>query len=159
MPVSIDLFWSFRSPYCYLALDRFLELTRTYSVEVNVRPVYPLAIRSPEFFTRVHPNYRRYHLLDSRRLAEFLGIPYLRPIPDPVVQDLETSRIAPEQPYSFGSPAWAWQPCWPCVAWGVLTMSLVFCGTALSKGGIRRLAPGWTKAEGSMKTSQFIWAR
>jgi 2-hydroxychromene-2-carboxylate isomerase len=101
MPVSIDLFWSFRSPYCYLALDRILEITRTYDVEVNVRPVYPLAIRSPEFFTRVHPNYRRYHLLDSRRLAEFLGIAYRRPIPDPVVQDLETNRIAPEQPYIF----------------------------------------------------------
>ena len=38
MPMSIDLFWSFRSPYCYLALDRILELTRTYDVEVNVRP-------------------------------------------------------------------------------------------------------------------------
>jgi 2-hydroxychromene-2-carboxylate isomerase len=101
MPALIELFWSFRSPYCYLALDRILELTRTYEVEVNIRPVYPLAIRSPEFFTRVHPNYRRYHLLDSRRLAEFLAIPYRRPIPDPVIQDLETNRIAPEQPYIF----------------------------------------------------------
>jgi 2-hydroxychromene-2-carboxylate isomerase len=101
MPALIELFWSFRSPYCYLALDRILELTRTYEVEVNIRPVYPLAIRSPEFFTRVHPNYRRYHLLDSRRLAAFLAIPYRRPIPDPVIQDLETNRIAPEQPYIF----------------------------------------------------------
>ena len=101
MPMSIDLFWSFRSPYCYLALDRILQLARTHDVEVNVRPVYPLAIRSPEFFTRVHPHYRRYHLLDSRRLAEFLGIPYRRPIPDPVVQDLETNGIAPGQPYIF----------------------------------------------------------
>src|SRR5688500_7231524 len=101
MSLSFDLFWSFRSPYCYLALDRILELTRCYDLEVRVRPVYPLAIRSPEFFTRVHPNYRRYHLLDSKRLAEFLATPYRRPIPDPVVQDMENNRIAPEQPYIF----------------------------------------------------------
>lgn len=101
MSHSLDLFWSFRSPYCYLALDRILEITRRYALEVNVRPVYPLAIRSPDFFTRVHPNYRRYHLLDSKRLAEFLGIPYRRPIPDPVVQDMQNNRIAPEQPHIF----------------------------------------------------------
>jgi 2-hydroxychromene-2-carboxylate isomerase len=101
MSHSLDLFWSFRSPYCYLALDRILEITRRYALDVNVRPVYPLAIRSPDFFTRVHPNYRRYHLLDSKRLAEFLGIPYRRPIPDPVVQDMQNNRIAPEQPHIF----------------------------------------------------------
>ncbi len=101
MTLSFDLFWSFRSPYCYLALDRILELVGTYDVEVNVRPVYPLAIRTPEFFTRVNPSYRRYHVLDTKRLAEFYGIPYRRPVPDPVVQDLETSQIAPDQPYIF----------------------------------------------------------
>ncbi|MBA3517340.1 MAG: hypothetical protein H0T75_06810 [Rhizobiales bacterium] len=53
MTLSFDLFWSFRSPYCCIALDRILALVRTYDVEVNVRPVYPLAIRTPEFFTRV----------------------------------------------------------------------------------------------------------
>ena len=95
MALAFDLFWSFRSPYCYLALDRILALVARYEVDVNVRPVYPLAIRSPEFFARVHPSYRRYHLLDSRRLADYLGIPYRRPVPDPVVQDLHTSRIAP----------------------------------------------------------------
>jgi 2-hydroxychromene-2-carboxylate isomerase len=101
MTLSFDLFWSFRSPYCYLALDRILDLVRTYDVEVKVRPVYPLAIRTPDFFTRVHPNYRRYHILDTKRLAEYYGISYRRPVPDPVVQDLQTSRIASEQPYIF----------------------------------------------------------
>jgi len=97
--LCFDLFWSFRSPYCYIALDRILSLVRTYDVEVSVRPVYPLAIRTPDFFTRANPSYRRYHLLDTKRLAEYYGIPYRRPVPDPVVQDLETSRIAPDQPY------------------------------------------------------------
>ncbi|MBM1171489.1 2-hydroxychromene-2-carboxylate isomerase [Microvirga arabica] len=101
MTLSFDLFWSFRSSYCYLALDRILDMTATYDLEVNVRPVWPLAIRNPEFFTQVHPNHLRYHLLDSKRIAESLGIPYRRPNPDPIIQDMETGRIAPDQPYIF----------------------------------------------------------
>ncbi len=96
---SFDLFWSFRSPYCYLALDRILAVGREYEVAINVRPVYPLAIRSPEFFKRVHPSYRPYHLLDSQRVADHLGVPYRRPLPDPIVMDMETNAIAPDQPY------------------------------------------------------------
>lgn len=101
MTLALDIYWSFRSPYCYLALDRILSLTRTYDVEVGVRPVYPLAIRTPEFFTRSNPLYRSYNLLDTQRLAEYLQVPYRRPVPDPIVQDLATSRIAAEQPYIF----------------------------------------------------------
>ena len=101
MSLSFDLFWSFRSPYCYLALPRILQIHKKYDVEVNVRPVYPMAVRSPDFFKRVHPNYRRYHLMDSQRVAEYLGIPYRRPIPDPIIQDLETNEIAAEQPYIY----------------------------------------------------------
>ena len=62
---SFDLFWSFRSPYCYLALDRILEIERQFDVFVNVRPVFPLAVRTPDFFKNVNPKYRKYHLMDS----------------------------------------------------------------------------------------------
>jgi len=95
----VDVFWSFRSPYCYLALDRVLDLSRTYAVEVQIRPVYPIAVRNPDFFRTVNPKYRRYHLRDSRRMAEYLGVPYRRPVPDPIRQDMETNEIAAEQPY------------------------------------------------------------
>lgn len=101
MSLSFDVFWSFRSPYCYLALDRILHLRATYDVEVTIRPVFPLAVRTPDFFKRVHPNYRRYHTLDSHRVAAFHGIPFRRPVPDPIVQDMETHAISPHQPYIF----------------------------------------------------------
>jgi 2-hydroxychromene-2-carboxylate isomerase len=96
---SFDLFWSFRSPFCYLALDRILEINKTFDVTVNVRPVFPLAIRVPDFFRKVNPKYRGYHVKDSQRVADYLGIPYRRPVPDPIIQDMETNAIAPEQPY------------------------------------------------------------
>ncbi len=101
MTLAFDLYWSFRSPYCYLALPRLLQIHAQYDVEVNVRPIYPIAVRSPDFFKRVHPNYRRYHLLDSKRVAEYLGIPYRRPVPDPIVQDMQTHAISSEQPYIY----------------------------------------------------------
>lgn len=101
MTLEFDLYWSFRSPYCYLALPRLLQIHTQYDVDIKVRPIYPIAVRSPDFFKHVHPNYRRYHLLDSKRVAQYLGIPYRRPVPDPIVQDMQTNAIASEQPYIY----------------------------------------------------------
>ena len=101
MGFSIDLFWSFRSPYCYLALDRLLTLNRNLGVEINVRPIYPIAVRTPDFFKTTNPLYRPYHTLDSHRVAESLGVPFRRPIPDPIQMDMKTGIPDPEQPYIF----------------------------------------------------------
>lgn len=95
----VDVFWSMRSPYCYFALDRLLALRGDFSVDVAVRAVYPVAIRNPDFFATAPKHYRPYHLLDSQRVADRLGIPYRRPVPDPIIQDMETNKIASEQPY------------------------------------------------------------
>lgn len=101
-PLSFDLYWSMRSPYCYLALDRILDIQRNYNVELNLRIVYPIAIRDPEFFkVRASKHYRPYLLMDTARLAQYYDIPFRRPIPDPVVQNLETSEISAEQPYIY----------------------------------------------------------
>ena len=100
--LSFDLFWSMRSPYCYLALDRLIEMQQYYHVEINLRIVYPIAIRDPDFFkTRASKHYRPYLLMDTARLAEYYEIPFRRPIPDPVVQDLATSEISQQQPYIY----------------------------------------------------------
>lgn len=100
--LSFDLYWSMRSPYCYLALDRIIEINRHYEVDINLRIIYPIAIRDPDFFkTRASKHYRPYLLMDTARLAEHYGIPFRRPVPDPVVQNLATSEIADEQPYIY----------------------------------------------------------
>ena len=48
MTLSFDLFWSFRSPYSYLATPRLVRLAAEYDLDVNVRPVLPIAVRAPE---------------------------------------------------------------------------------------------------------------
>jgi 2-hydroxychromene-2-carboxylate isomerase len=99
--LDVDLFWSFRSPYSYLATGRTLALARDYEVEIAVRPVLPLAVRKPDFFERVNPLWPPYVLRDIKRIADWLGIGIAWPRPDPIVQDFATRRVAPEQPYIF----------------------------------------------------------
>jgi 2-hydroxychromene-2-carboxylate isomerase len=97
--LEIDLYWSFRSPYSYLALHHVRALSKTYALRWNVKVVYPLAIRTPDFFQRMDKGWRPYLLIDTQRLAQYLGMPFRRPTPDPIVQDPKTLVIAAEQPH------------------------------------------------------------
>lgn len=99
--LSIELYWSFRSPYSYLILPRILSLTEQFYVEVDLRIVHPAAVRNPDYFKTMNPLARPYFFKDSARMAEFLNLPFRRPIPDPIVQDPETLEIAKEQPYVY----------------------------------------------------------
>jgi 2-hydroxychromene-2-carboxylate isomerase len=96
---SIDVYWSFRSPYSYLATPRLAEMEFEYDLTVNVRPVYPLAVRSGAFFSQVNPLWIPYLMRDTLRIAEMLGLPYRWPRPDPVVVDMQTRAATPNQPY------------------------------------------------------------
>jgi len=97
--LSVDLYWSFRSPYSYLATPRLCDLEREYDLTIAVRPVYPIAVRYGEFFERVHPLWVPYLMRDTMRIAEMLGLPYRWPRPDPVLIDPATRRAATNQPY------------------------------------------------------------
>ena len=99
MTLSVDLFFSFRSPYSYLALPKTLKMVADYDVTVNLRPVYPLAVRVPGFFKRANPQFARYSVLDSSRVAKHENIPFRFPRPDPILQDMTTLDVAENQPY------------------------------------------------------------
>jgi 2-hydroxychromene-2-carboxylate isomerase len=99
MTPTADLYYSFRSPYSYLAVGRYRAMHEEGLVEIALKPVYPLAIRQPDFFERNHPNWLGYTFRDMVRVAQFHGIPFGRPQPDPIVQDVATRQIAADQPY------------------------------------------------------------
>lgn len=101
MTLSAELFFSFRSPYSYLAIGRYRALAEMFDVDIALRPVYPLAIRQPDFFERNHPNWLGYTFRDMMRVAQFHGIPFALPKPDPIVQDFATRKIAEDQPHIF----------------------------------------------------------
>ena len=100
--MEIDVFWSFRSPWSYLATKRLREWQEQYRLQVNFRVVYPIAIRMPEFFDQVQPQWFSYFVTDVRRVAEFLGLPFAGAKPDPVIQLVDDNgrrHTAPTQPY------------------------------------------------------------
>src|SRR5215471_5350665 len=92
--MQVDVYWSFRSPYSYLATPRLMALEAEYDLQITFRPVRPLAVRDPSFFERIDPRWPRYVFTYVKRLADMLGLPIAPPRPDPIVQDMATRQIA-----------------------------------------------------------------
>ncbi|QFT78139.1 2-hydroxychromene-2-carboxylate isomerase [Erythrobacter sp. THAF29] len=101
MTLQADLFFSFRSPYSYLAVGRYRAMVNEYDLDITLRTVWPIAIRDPDILFTGNPAAPRYILLDCMRSAQMQGIPLRWPRPDPVVQDFATREIAEEQPHIY----------------------------------------------------------
>lgn len=99
MTLHADLFFSFRSPYSYLAVGRYRQMAEDYDLAISLRAVWPIAIRDPSLLFTGNPNVGRYIFIDAARSAQMLGIPYRWPRPDPVAQNLMTREIAADQPH------------------------------------------------------------
>ncbi len=101
MTASFDFYFSFRSPYSYLAMPQVEALLARDDAEVSMRIVRPIAVRIPGFFKQVNPLWPPYLVRDCKRIAEMNGTPYRWPQPDPIVQDKVTKDVAAEQPYIY----------------------------------------------------------
>ena len=99
MTLEFDFYFSFRSPYSYLAVPQIEAAVERWDIRPRMRIVYPIAVRIPGFFKRVDPLWPPYLMRDTRRIAEMRGIPYRWPRPDPIVMDLGKGEVAAEQPY------------------------------------------------------------
>jgi 2-hydroxychromene-2-carboxylate isomerase len=99
--LSVDVFWSFRSPYSYLATPQLVALREQYDLEVVVRPVLPIAVRIEGFFKRVNPLWPPYLARDIFRLAQMQGTPVRWPRPDPIVMDIASGEVPADQPYIY----------------------------------------------------------
>jgi 2-hydroxychromene-2-carboxylate isomerase len=79
MSARLDFFFSFRSPYSYLAAPRAFALPRRFDIELVYRGVIPMAMRG-----QAVPRAKRLHTLrDADREAARLGLPFGR-IHDPI---------------------------------------------------------------------------
>ncbi len=75
----LDFFFSFRSPYSYLAAPRAFALPERYDVELAFRGVIPMAMRGQSV-----PRAKGLHTLrDAAREARRLGMPF-GPVHDPL---------------------------------------------------------------------------
>lgn len=98
MTLRFDLYYSFRSPYSYLATPRIAALCARYDVACDVKVVRPIAVRIPGFFKQVNPLWPPYLIRDTFRISQRLGIPYAWPRPDPIVMN-SPNEVAAEQPH------------------------------------------------------------
>lgn len=71
-PVPVELWYSFRSPYSYLALERIEETLRGLPATLQLRPVLPMIERGMP----LAPIKRMYIARDAKREADTLGIPF-----------------------------------------------------------------------------------
>lgn len=99
MTSTFDFYFSFRSPYSYLAMPLIERMIAEYDATPAMRIVRPIAVRIPGFFRQVNPLWPPYLARDTWRIAEMNGIPYRWPRPDPIVQDRATREVATDQPY------------------------------------------------------------
>ena len=98
MTLKFDFFFSFRSPYSYLATSMIAALVREWDAVANLRVVMPIAVRIPGFFEQVNPLWPPYLLRDTIRIAQMNDIPYRIPArPDPIVMD-NPRKVAVDQP-------------------------------------------------------------
>lgn len=99
MSLTVEVFWSFRSPYSYLATPQLQQLERDWDLKVVVRPVLPIAVRIDGFFKRVNPLWPPYLARDVYRLGQMQGTPIRWPRPDPVLMDIRSGEVPADQPY------------------------------------------------------------
>lgn len=99
MTHTFDFYFSFRSPYSYLATPLVEKLIAQYDMRPRMRIVLPIAIRIPGFFKTVNPMWPPYLLRDTFRISQMNNIPYRWPRPDPIVMDHGTKEVAGDQPY------------------------------------------------------------
>jgi len=80
----IEMFWSIRSPYSYIALVRVRELAEHYKVPLVVKPVLPMVMRRMQ----VPRHKKNYIAFDTKREAKQCGLKFGK-ISDPLGAGVE----------------------------------------------------------------------
>lgn len=68
----LEMFYSFRSPYSYIALARVFEIADSFGLKLIVRPVLPMVMRG----LKVPGNKLLYIVHDANREAKRLAVPF-----------------------------------------------------------------------------------
>jgi 2-hydroxychromene-2-carboxylate isomerase len=99
-PLEVSVYYSMRSPYSYLSLPRYLWINSNYNVDVTIKVIFPVAVRTPGMFgggmggtEEAHPKKggRWYKwgdaVHDTARVGKYEGVPFRFAYPDPIVQN------------------------------------------------------------------------
>ncbi|HUS31898.1 MAG TPA: DsbA family protein [Kofleriaceae bacterium] len=71
-PLTLEMWFSFRSPYSYIALEQIESIIAPYDVTLQLRPIMPMVTRGVPL-----PNVKRMYIVrDAKREADRSGIPF-----------------------------------------------------------------------------------
>jgi 2-hydroxychromene-2-carboxylate isomerase len=71
-PLTCELWFSYRSPYSYLALEQIEGVLAPYGVPLELRPIMPMVTRGIPL-----PNVKRMYIVrDAKREADRIGVPF-----------------------------------------------------------------------------------
>jgi 2-hydroxychromene-2-carboxylate isomerase len=88
--LKLDVGWSMRSPYSYLSMQRLTWLNSNYNVDVRIRIIFPVAVRTRSSSGKAGSG-RWYKwadtINDNRRVGQYEGIPYRFANPDSIWQN------------------------------------------------------------------------
>lgn len=83
---EVDFYFSFRSPYSYIALHRLERLKETFNFKINYKPILPMVMRGLPV-----PNAKKIYIVnDANRVAKSLNIPFGK-ICDPVGKGIQNT--------------------------------------------------------------------
>ena len=82
----LDFYFSFRSPYSYLACQRLLKLKNSVELEINIKTVLPMVMRG----LPVPSSKRIYIFLDTKRESDRYDIPFGKTV-DPLGEGVSRS--------------------------------------------------------------------
>jgi 2-hydroxychromene-2-carboxylate isomerase len=89
-PLTADVCWSMRSPYSYLSLSRLTWLNSNYNVDITIRVIFPVAVRTRAASGKAGSG-RWYKwadaINDTRRVGQYQGISFRFARPDPIWQN------------------------------------------------------------------------
>ncbi|MCK0163906.1 DsbA family protein [Marinobacter sp. S6332] len=69
---ALEVFFSIRSPYSYLGLERAIQLAEVWNIPLHLRPVLPMVMRGLSV-----PDAKKWYIFhDTKREASKLGLPY-----------------------------------------------------------------------------------
>lgn len=92
MTTSVEVYYSFQSPYSYLALDTVYSLERTYDIELLWQPFSARAAGQQQLTGAINPDKLSYIFEDTRRFAENHNLPLVFPESWPELE-FDPSRI------------------------------------------------------------------
>ncbi len=85
--LEVDVYWSMDCHFCYVALNRCLEMQSKYNLNLNLHVVYPNVLTDPDALAAMDKLHYLlpYMEIDGYRNGYFRRVPIRQPVPDILV--------------------------------------------------------------------------